>query len=153
MPGSGSRVPPAADVLLTLEAAAALAGFRLALRVLPFPRVLSLARATRRQASRRSSTCAPLAVRHAVLRAARLLPFRVTCLPVALAACALLGRQGHAGVLRIGVRSAGDAPLEAHAWVEHEGSILIGDLPGDPYVPFPDLPEIVAPPSPGQTLT
>jgi Transglutaminase-like superfamily len=46
-----------------------------------------------------------------------------TCLEESLALWWLLGRQGIASELRIGVRKQGEK-FEAHAWVEREGSAL-----------------------------
>jgi len=46
-----------------------------------------------------------------------------TCLEESLALWWLLGRQGIASVLRIGVRKQGDK-FEAHAWVESDGVAL-----------------------------
>jgi Transglutaminase-like superfamily len=53
-----------------------------------------------------------------------------TCLVQALAADALLRRRGIASQLRLGVRSGGpsSAPIEAHAWIECEGAVAIGDI-------------------------
>ena len=64
----------------------------------------------------------------AVSAVARRLPSRTTCLVEALAAEAMLRRRGFAPTLRIGVREPGsDATLlEAHAWVECAGSVVIG---------------------------
>jgi hypothetical protein len=63
-----------------------------------------------------------------------------TCLANALAAQALLVRYGYPATLRIGA-SLQDGGFAAHAWVEHNGQVLIG---GPAYVvaqysPFPDL--------------
>ena len=52
-----------------------------------------------------------------------------TCLPRALAMHTLLNRRGIASDLRIGVCRRPGAPLEAHAWVEREGAVIIGELP------------------------
>lgn len=46
-----------------------------------------------------------------------------TCLEESLALWWLLGRQGIAGDLRIGVRKSGEK-MEAHAWVECDGAVL-----------------------------
>lgn len=46
-----------------------------------------------------------------------------TCLEESLALWWLLGRQGIAAELRIGVRKQGEK-FEAHAWVEREGTAL-----------------------------
>ena len=48
------------------------------------------------------------------------------CLPQALAAKWMLGRLGTASELRIGVARGKEKQLEAHAWLESEGNILIG---------------------------
>jgi hypothetical protein len=46
----------------------------------------------------------------------------------AVAAQWLLARHGHPACLRIGVRPRAAAPFEAHAWLEHEGRVIIGDI-------------------------
>lgn len=61
-----------------------------------------------------------------VATAARLGPYRASCLPRALALWWLLRRQGNPVDLRIGVRTIA-GQLMAHAWVEHEGVALDGD--------------------------
>jgi len=38
----------------------------------------------------------------------------------------LLRKKGHASDLRIGVRKGNGQPLEAHAWVEYQGVVVIG---------------------------
>ena len=50
------------------------------------------------------------------------------------------GTIGHAEV-RIGVMRSGAREIAAHAWVESNGHIVIGDLPGlSGYAPLPPLP-------------
>ena len=51
------------------------------------------------------------------------------CLPIAMATQWLLSRRGFSTDLRIGVMRGESGNLEAHAWVEREGLILIGDSP------------------------
>ena len=65
----------------------------------------------------------------AVNAAARLVPGR-TCLSDALAADVMLCRRGYPSMLRFGVKKRNDGvvPLEAHAWVECDGSIVAGHL-------------------------
>jgi hypothetical protein len=72
----------------------------------------------------------PLAgrVAWAVTAAARCVPGKATCLPQALATRALLSRLGQPSELRIGVLREGQGSLEAHAWVEYEGHVLVGRL-------------------------
>lgn len=62
---------------------------------------------------------------------ARRMPF-ATCLSSALALQHLLARSGHGSELHIGV--ADDArEFQAHAWLEREGRILIGEQDNDRY--------------------
>jgi hypothetical protein len=117
---------------------------RATLWVLPFRRVLrsverlSLRRPVRPAKSRFSTTQLAWAVQ-AVSK--RILPDR-PCLTQALALLLLLRRQGFPAELRIGVRQSGADRLDAHAWVESDGRIVIGrvvDLPE--YTPLPKLEE------------
>lgn len=48
------------------------------------------------------------------------------CLVQALATKWLLARAGSESTLRIGVRKSADNELLAHAWLEHDGEIVIG---------------------------
>ena len=65
----------------------------------------------------------------AVVAVSRRVP-RATCLTQALAAQRLLADVGVRAELRIGVaRDAGGA-FEAHAWLEHEGRIVLGEVDG-----------------------
>ena len=50
-----------------------------------------------------------------------------SCLTQALALHWLLARAGQAANLRVGVAKDGSRGLASHAWLEHEGEILIGD--------------------------
>jgi len=51
-----------------------------------------------------------------------------TCLTQALATKVLLGRSGYESRLRIGIARSKEGRLEAHAWVESEESIVIGNV-------------------------
>jgi hypothetical protein len=51
-------------------------------------------------------------------------PWRSTCLGVALTLQRMLAAQGIGSELRLGVRRLGPR-LEAHAWVEREGTVLL----------------------------
>ena len=61
----------------------------------------------------------------------RLMP-GATCLCRALALQHLLSQHGHSSELRIGARKSGNQ-FGAHAWLEHEGRVLIGDFQPDQY--------------------
>lgn len=52
-----------------------------------------------------------------------------TCLAEALAVYTMLRRRGHEPLLRIGVRQSDRSLLEAHAWVECGGHIVMGEVP------------------------
>ena len=115
------------DRWLVVEAIVLIGLVQAGLRVLPFAtllRLLAAAKRVRRRARTRHSRIA-----WAVDRAARLVPGR-TCLTDALAADVMLCRRGCQSFLRIGVkpRRGGAGPLEAHAWVESDGSIVAGEL-------------------------
>ena len=64
-----------------------------------------------------------------VTRAARVLPGRYLCLPQALTAYIECSRFGLDSKLRVGVTRGADDRFEAHAWLEHEGEIVVGYLP------------------------
>ncbi len=49
----------------------------------------------------------------------------------------LLGRHGHHGVVRLGVAYGAGRLLEAHAWLEHEGAVLVGGDGAARYAPLP----------------
>jgi hypothetical protein len=66
------------------------------------------------------------AVRRAVRRASRRVPWRAECLVQALTARSMLERRGIASTLSLGVRKTAGA-LEAHAWLEAGGRIVVGD--------------------------
>lgn len=114
---------------LLLEALAALARARLTLWLRPFsatwrdltgptPRPMSVADA---------DPVDPALVTLAVRRASRVIPAS-TCLPQALATYSMLTRRGILAEVRIGVAKDGRRGFEAHAWVELDGAVLIGQL-------------------------
>ena len=58
---------------------------------------------------------------------------KTTCLAQALAAQLLLQRAGHQARLHIGVKYGIGGRLEAHAWLESQGRILIGGFDTNRY--------------------
>jgi hypothetical protein len=54
-----------------------------------------------------------------------------TCLAEALVVEAMLRRHGHAPILKIGVKhpQSSERSLEAHAWVECDGVVVVGKVP------------------------
>ena len=71
--------------------------------------------------------------------AARCVP-AASCLTQALAAQVLLRRWGHDATLKLGVQSAPDGQFKAHAWVQCQGTTVIGDIPSlADFTPLPAL--------------
>ena len=113
---------------------------RLTLWVLPF----NVARRMLARRPRRSTSNATIEkIGWAVSVAKRFVP-RGDCLPQALAAESLLLRDGYPVELRIGVLKRDHGRLEAHAWVESGGQVVVGDLTQglSTYAPLPPLPGI-----------
>lgn len=73
--------------------------------------------------------------------AGRTLPDPGRCLIEALAGHVLLGRKGLATDLRIGVARDADGVFKAHAWLQKDDRIVLGELGADlqQYTPFPAL--------------
>jgi hypothetical protein len=128
-----------AEWRLLCEALVLVALVRVALWFFPFSAVERRYQVDR-MVSRPGSEADPAAIALAVRRAARLIP-AASCLTQALAARAALARRKLACDLRIGVAKDDRGRLQAHAWVECEGRVLLGDLPDlTRFVPMPRLP-------------
>jgi hypothetical protein len=138
------RALPASDRRLLTEAAALLFLVSLGASTLPFPTLRRLLHLYGRSRRGQADELSRLEIRRivwAVTAAARRLPLRSTCLVEALAAEAMLARRGCACDLRFGVRTTdevyqGSSPasraaagrLTAHAWIEHRGVVILGQL-------------------------
>ena len=118
----GSRSLPPARRRLLVRALLAVSGFRIALTVLSWRHVRALAVRGRRPDGPARATPEELA--WAVTAAGRRL--RSTCLTDALALQALMLAEGYDATLRLGVARSGHGKLEAHAWLESGGRVLIG---------------------------
>jgi hypothetical protein len=62
----------------------------------------------------------------AVRQAAAIVPWGRTCLTEALTAAVLLRRAGCETNLRYGVAAGGAGVLDAHAWLEYRGAVILG---------------------------
>ena len=63
-----------------------------------------------------------------------------TCLTQAYAAKILLAKCGYRVDLKIGVLKKEPARLDAHAWLEHDGRVIIGQVDNlADYTPFPNF--------------
>lgn len=106
---------------------------RVALWVVPF-RILHRAVRRIRPAGLRGSA-APGELAAAVHAVARRIP-DATCLTQAIALYVLLARNGYRSAIHIGVARRAPASMIAHAWVEHDGTVLIGGGPASTYTPL-----------------
>ena len=130
---------PAADRALVVRAVFWLGAARLALWVLPFKTARRFLAGPERSSTTTGLTTEGVA--WALALAQRVVP-RASCLPQALAAEALLARAGLPAELRVGVVKTGRGRLEAHAWVESGGRIVVGQLDEglSRFTPLPPLP-------------
>jgi Transglutaminase-like superfamily len=114
-----------------------LAAIRLGLWLLPFQTLLQ-----NLEKLGRVTPASSLSVRQIVWMvnvSSRYMP-GVKCLARALTARVLLNWYGYASELRIGVAKGEQGELEAHAWVEYQGKVIIGGLSTlSRYVPLPSL--------------
>ena len=100
----------------------------LALRILPFTRLLSLSKKVfLKQKSEPALGLVPPVPRLAWLVevAGRYTPVTATCLKKALVLSWLLGRRGTQTEVRIGV-ARHDGRLKAHAWLNYDGQVILG---------------------------
>ncbi len=81
------------------------------------------------------------AIIEAIERISQMLaPLRINCLPQALVGHRLLGRKGFNVQLKIGVLKHPGDRLAAHAWLEYQGRVILGDLRGlERFAAFPTL--------------
>ena len=123
-----------------------IAALQTALKVLPFQRVMEGVYRVARPSP--SAGASPGGHSHfdrdlavwAVEAAGRRLLSRNPCLPKALAVLILFRRGGEPAELRLGVNREADGPVQAHAWIESEGQVVIGgDVPIETYTRLPDL--------------
>jgi hypothetical protein len=117
---------------LVCEAAVLLASILVGLRILPFLRLRRLVDRCAALGSATNGTVSDTVLRRAAVNsvewaigavAARM---RASCLARALAAAAMLRRRGVRCDLRLGVRPATSAAIEAHAWVECDDGLVVG---------------------------
>lgn len=114
---------PSEDRRLLVEALWQLALVRAGLAVLPFRTVLRYAERPRRPTSDARASVDRVAW---ALRVARRHVPGARCLAEGLAGKVLLARRGLPGDLRIGVGRDPRGRLEAHAWLEDRGIIVVG---------------------------
>ena len=131
-----------AEQALLLEVMFILWLIRIGMWLLPFSVLrLSVAKMTEiLRALKQISALSLEKVVWAVAVCSRYVP-RAGCLTQALAAQMLLAQQGHASRIRIGVAKFEPGHLQAHAWLESHGRVVIGGSELDKYTPLPLLNE------------
>ena len=120
-----------AEWRLAWRALRRVAWVRLALWRWPYAEVRARLVALRRRDAvppRLAADHEPADLAWAVRAAARRVP-KAACLTQALALESLLADAGIRAEVRIGVARRADGSFEAHAWLEHDGRILIGGVP------------------------
>jgi hypothetical protein len=122
---------PRSRRLLLLEAAFWLAAARLAVLLVPFPRIAGYVGRLRPPAQdageSQQEQAMAIGVSWAIERSARFLPFGLVCLPRALAGWQMLHRRQIAGHLHFGgSRDAASAALRTHAWLDARGVEVTG---------------------------
>lgn len=104
-----------------------LTAIRTSLLLLPFPIVRAqVDRWSRRQAAIRDAHFKPADFAWAIRQAGALIPKGKHCLSQAMTLSLFLSRRQLPATIRYGVRRGPDLALMAHAWVEHDGLVLIG---------------------------
>ena len=133
---------PFADKGLLLKSACLLGAIRLGLWLLPFRILRQLLGRISRPTCEESPKIDQTAIRRVTWSVAvmsRYIP-KATCLTQALTTQVLLGWLGQPAHLRIGVAKNESGRLEAHAWLESEGAIIIGGLESPRrFTPLPPL--------------
>jgi hypothetical protein len=116
-----------------------LAIVRIGLWTMPFRRMQAFAaRLGDRRISPRCKRLSPQELTSLVSVGADYVP-GASCLTQALVAQVILKRYGYRPVLRIGVTRGPDGAFGAHAWVECDGRVMIGDVPSlSDYAAFPE---------------
>jgi hypothetical protein len=126
---------PMRDRLLLFEAAGLVGYVRVALWLLPFPRLRAQVEKLGRGRSKTGKHGPPAQrVGWAVRETSRVVP-RASCLTQALAAQAMLGRRGLPARLHLGVARP-DGDFEAHAWLESDGAVVVGAEERERYSPL-----------------
>jgi hypothetical protein len=132
---------PAGERRLLVVATPIVSVIRLLLWILPSAIIIRGVRSIATVGSRattRPEVAPPLLITRAVERVSRRVP-GATCLTQALAAQILLYHHGHASSLCLGVARGASGDFRAHAWLEAEGRILIGDRGVHGLTRLPDL--------------
>lgn len=129
---------------LLIQAYVLLMFIRLGLFLLPFQTLKKILKRVSQILKPADSQITTRSIAQVINRSSRFCPGTVMCLAKALATNTLMNIYGFPSQLHIGVAKGQDNRLEAHAWVEAEGKVVVGYLP--------DLSRFKAMYSPGERL-
>ena len=132
---------PSSDRALLLQSVMLLGFARLALWILPFNTARRLLTRGARGGTASGATAEKIG--WAISVGKKFVP-RANCLPQALAAESLLVQAGHPVEFRLGVAKTPNGQIEAHAWIESSGRLVVGDLTQglSTYTPLPPVPRL-----------
>lgn len=117
------------EMSLYLETVCCLIGVKIGLCLLPFERMRRWAARFDHVAGESAEMEEMRAIIEAIDRVGQFLaPLQVNCLPQALVGQRLLGYRGFNVKLKIGVLKNFGDQLVAHAWLEYQGRVVLGDL-------------------------
>jgi hypothetical protein len=119
---------PNADRRLLVRASMALVTAKLAVRAMSFISARKAVTSIQAIGGRPVAPPSPECIGWAVVTAGRFIPGLKNCLVQALAAEAILKRAGYTCELKIGATKNGPHELLAHAWLERDGKVFIGDF-------------------------
>lgn len=106
------------------------------LRTVSFDRLRD--NANRPAATATANALSPERIAWAVIAMSRFVPDGSNCLIRALASARMLRRYGYDATLQIGVTKAANGGINAHAWLESGGQVVIGGFVLDRYVTLRD---------------
>lgn len=130
---------PRAEQWLLLKTLLLVTAIRGGLFVLPYPTLRRIvARMMSRTIAARNDRAPVERIVWCVRVASRYVP-RATCLTQALSTQVLMARRRYQTELRIGVARDSKGAFNAHAWLEHEGRIVIGELGYEEFTPLPQF--------------
>jgi hypothetical protein len=102
------------------------AGVRIGLSLVPFPRFQALLARLRAQANVKSGAGPTTEQLARDVRVVSSYVPRATCLTQALAGQVLLQHFGHRAIVHVGVTKE-EGTIQAHAWLESDGKVVIGE--------------------------
>lgn len=124
---------PGSDKRLLLYTLFLMVKVRLMLWVLPFPRI-------QRSFTKFEPVRSDIPVSRLTwsVRAVSQYVPGATCLTNALTSYLLLSKYGYPSLVKIGVGKSAEGEFEAHAWLEYDGEVVLGESEKD-YVPLFDF--------------